>query len=88
VSTHPNGVHLDVGNARINGGSLDVGNVFEDTTQLVEDPLIAMIPENIVENHIPNLLIVFRNFTILCKLLQYLTVVVIVTSIVSVPQFN
>ena len=51
VSTHPNGVHLDVGNARINGGSLDVGNVFEDTTQQVEDPLIAMIPENIVENH-------------------------------------
>ena len=51
MSTHPNGVHLDVGNARINGGSLDVGNVFEDTTQQVEDPLIAMIPENIVENH-------------------------------------
>ena len=71
MSTHTNGDHLDVGNARINGDSLDVGNVFEDTTQLVEDPLIAMIPENIVENHKPYIQ-VYWNICTLCIYTVYI----------------
>ena len=72
----------------INGDSLDGKNVIKDTSQQDVDPMMTMIPENTVENHIPNPSIVFRSFSILCRLLQHLTVVVIVTSIVSVPQFN